>query len=975
MTFGLARPVQRARGLLCGLALLCLATVCTAQRYTFRAFHSGLGNLNITSIAQDRTGYLWAGTENGLYRYDGSQFLRFGANAGLTGRTIQDVFVSPDGTLWAGTTTGLFFLRHDGIFAEVRPPDGDGRLSLQAGTTLAARMPDKVVAATRRGAFLIRRTGAEAWTAQPMNLLGENIWSVLYGPQGALWYGCDNDLCRLTGGKSERMGAALGLPPDTWMHTLEAHDGHIWMRGLRHVGELDVSSNKFHLHDLPGQSSLRPDQALAQDGRGRIIASQGGELGIWENGAWRMVMSRNGLPQMDISQLFTDRDGSFWIGLVGHGLLMWLGEDRWVSYTAADGLSDDTVWATARDKLGRLWIGTDSGLNYLSPGSTEPKSWRQPGIQSSRAVALQVSRDGAIWLGSAAGSVTRIDPTTLRGTSWKIPEVYRFLLDRPDRLWVATGHGLFLINPLAADKAPRLVTSPALQNPGQRFTNLCRGPHQTVWAAGDLGVFRMGPDGWHHIDPAGSGLSPDVIAFDLQGNLWAAGPSRPLMKLQVRGDRVTNFERMGQPPLLSQQVVALMVDHQGWIWVGQDAGVSVYNGQSWQNFTQDDGLYWNDVDSDALMEDADGSIWIGTSGGLSHFLHPGAAPAGPMRTPVFSSVQYGTMELHNGATTKWQGNPLVISVASLSFQDSRDNGIKYRLEGGQGGGWEVSRELTVRYRHLVPGNYRFEAMSIDANGNQLSPVAVYRFHIQDRWWQYRMVQFALSLLLACLALLLWRWRVDHLLRQKRQLEIAVLDRTEDLVQEKAELVKTRDQMRHFAEHDDLTGLWNHRIIVDRLQREVERSRREGQPLSIILIDLDHFKRINDTYGHMAGDEVLRCASAIFQSKVRNYDWVGRYGGEEFLLILPGSGFKNACERAEDLRLALEEARIVEGKSTIPVTASFGVASGFVTTHDELLRVADQALYSAKDQGRNCVVSVEVDSRRRVQREILSGELR
>ncbi len=106
-------------------------------------------------------------------------------------------------------------------------------------------------------------------------------------------------------------------------------------------------------------------------------------------------------------------------------------------------------------------------------------------------------------------------------------------------------------------------------------------------------------------------------------------------------------------------------------------------------------------------------------------------------------------------------------------------------------------------------------------------------------------------------------------------------------------MRTKEQMRHYAEHDDLTGLWNHRIIVDRLRIEVDRSRREGQPLSIILADLDFFKRINDTFGHPAGDQVLREASATFQRMVRTYDWVGRYGGEEFLLILPGSGFTHA----------------------------------------------------------------------------------
>src|SRR5208282_2622662 len=103
--------------------MLCLASpFCAAQRYSFRETTEGLGDLNVNCIAQDRTGYLWVGTENGLYRYDGTQFRRFGPQQGVRGRTIQNLFVGPDGTLWVGTTTNLYFGRQDGTFGEVRPP-------------------------------------------------------------------------------------------------------------------------------------------------------------------------------------------------------------------------------------------------------------------------------------------------------------------------------------------------------------------------------------------------------------------------------------------------------------------------------------------------------------------------------------------------------------------------------------------------------------------------------------------------------------------------------------------------------------------------------------------------------------------------------------------------------------------------------------------------------------------------------------
>ncbi|MFP5275502.1 MAG: GGDEF domain-containing protein [Acidobacteriota bacterium] len=214
---------------------------------------------------------------------------------------------------------------------------------------------------------------------------------------------------------------------------------------------------------------------------------------------------------------------------------------------------------------------------------------------------------------------------------------------------------------------------------------------------------------------------------------------------------------------------------------------------------------------------------------------------------------------------------------------------------------------------------------------------------------------------AVAVLLLWRWRQRDLVYQKRALEDAVQRRTQDLESEKKELLNAREQMRHYAERDGLTGLWNHRIIIDQLRREVDRAQRNGTPLSVILADLDRFKSINDTFGHPCGDAVLRAIAEILTCSVRSYDWVGRYGGEEFLIILPGASVAHARSRAEQLRASIESARIPDGnRNIIQMTASLGVASGVPADFEGLLRAADAALYRAKHSGRNCVVATEVD---------------
>jgi diguanylate cyclase (GGDEF)-like protein len=868
------------------------------------------------------------------------------------------LFVGLDGTLFVGTTNGIYFKLQNGNFGEVHAPGAVKQFSQRLGSVFTSIAADQVVAADRSGAFLLRHVEVDRWAAEPMHLDGEKIWSVFAAPGGVLWYGCDEDLCRQIGGKTTRMGAALHLPDERWLHLLFDRDGHLWIGGFRHLGEVIPEQSRYEPHDLPGRSNDAPYGGLAVDAQGRIISSQGADLGLLEKGHWRMVTARNGLLHYDLSALFVDREGSIWMAMVGHGLMRWVGQDRWEGYTAADGLSDDIVWATLRDRKGRLWIGTESGVDYIPAGGNTPKTWAAPGIETARAASLAESADGAVWMGSAAGSLARIDPQTLSASRWKVPEVYRVLSDGGHRIWVATVGGLYVVDSAAGNRSPQLVEDPAFNDAKKRFTDLCKDPAGFLWAASDEGLFRLDGSGWHRIDPGLSGLNPIQIAADKQGNLWVDGAFAGIRRLRIVGDRIAESEHVMRPQLLSDQVVSLAVDHRGWVWVGQDNGLTVYDGQSWRSFIQDDGLIWKDTDSYALSEDPDGSLWIGTSGGVSHLLQPQAGPPLIPHAPVLAKVTFGGTAIASGTEIPWTGNPLAISMDAISFRDARHIHIRYRLVGLESD-WVETGDKIVRYPRLDPGTYRFQAETVDTMSGTVSAVSEIVFRITPRWWQSGPLRLGMILLLCIIVVLVWQWRVHHLVTQKRHLELAVQSRTEDLEREKAELLRAEEKMRQYAEHDDLTGLWNHRIVIEKLHQEVDRSRREGVPLSIILADLDHFKEVNDTHGHQAGDQVLQEISAIFQRAVRAYDWVGRYGGEEFLLILPGLSFVGARLRAEQFRMAIQAARIHYGETAMQLTASFGVASGLPEDYEAMIHAADAALYRAKNNGRNCVMATEI----------------
>jgi two-component system, cell cycle response regulator len=172
------------------------------------------------------------------------------------------------------------------------------------------------------------------------------------------------------------------------------------------------------------------------------------------------------------------------------------------------------------------------------------------------------------------------------------------------------------------------------------------------------------------------------------------------------------------------------------------------------------------------------------------------------------------------------------------------------------------------------------------------------------------------------------------------------------------LVQAREAMRFKATHDTLTRVWNRGAILETLDREIWRSRREGPSLGVLIADVDHFKSVNDTYGHLAGDRVLQEIAKRMETGVRPYDAVGRYGGEEFLILLPGCNASETRDKAERLREAIVREPIETQSGALKVTMSIG---GIATadwpddTANQFLQMADSALYRAKEEGRNRAV--------------------
>src|SRR5215212_7393882 len=176
--------------------------------------------------------------------------------------------------------------------------------------------------------------------------------------------------------------------------------------------------------------------------------------------------------------------------------------------------------------------------------------------------------------------------------------------------------------------------------------------------------------------------------------------------------------------------------------------------------------------------------------------------------------------------------------------------------------------------------------------------------------------------------------------------------------ENLDLVVKNRALSEVSSRDALTGLYNRWYVIEKIDSEINRAMRHGSPMSLLMLDIDHFKRINDTWGHAAGDEVLKSVGQLLRDSCRVYDVPGRYGGEEFCIVLPETRLGNTAAVAERIRKRFESTELTCGGESVVVTASIGIAgmdepaSNEVVSHAALIDRADRALYSAKNRGRN-----------------------
>ena len=930
----------------------------SAQQLAFRTYSQvdGLTNAWASCLQQDASGFIIICTEHGLFAYDGRHFFNFGPKQGLPdGGFVHSLTFDAKRRIIVRYSHAVYVA--DQPIGENAPPatinfrpaySANGIDDDQRGEIV--QWKDGAVFTAQGRLYFVRAQGK---SSTPLITSADDL---LHGPGfplqdatpiatsgAAVWVArSDGEICRLSDAGRTCFGPHDGLPQDYWAALLVFH-GHVLVRSANRLADIDPNSGRIELSSLPNQGGRYANYPhsllLAETPAGQLLTQSSDGLMIREATGWRVLTKDNGLPTAPILSVLFDRERDLWLGVLGKGVMRGLGYGLWENLDHHDGLSNDVVWQMAREPNGPLWVANDEGVDAVGPSQHE-HGWRHFDNPS---FAVSIDGYGHLWRSEGSTGIACITLSNGGVERFNLPLVDKILLGSRSHLWFVTERGLYVIDDAARPRAPQPVRE--LAGP---ITTAVIGADGSLWAVRQRQLVHLHVDGTIHTIPVAwrqPDFEPLTLAVAKTGIVWAGGAGAGLYRLALDDDHVASMTQFGPPDIVSNTVVSILIDSRAWVWVGTDNGVSVFDGKRWVSANTDNGLVWNDLDQDSLYEDADHSMWLGTSQGLSHLLNPARLFHQSTLQPVITSVQLGRAN-YRGVAVDYSRDPLLVEFGVLNFQSDGLSRFRYRLEGVDKD-WAETASGFARYPSIPTGHHRFEVVAFDPLTHQASQPVSILLRMRRPWWVWWPLLVVYVALACGAAYGLLRLRIRILIDQRRALEREVEVQTREIRQAQAEL-------QLLATQDNLTKLLTRGEVQSRLDRAMADTARNAR-LTIGLLDIDHFKYINDRFGHLAGDEILREIGSRLRGTFSSDDYAGRYGGEEILIVLDGYG-PSTITRMHSLSGAICEQLFLVGDEMISVTCSIGVTQAL--PHDNwksLIGRADSALYKAKAQGRNRIV--------------------
>ena len=1005
----------------------------------------------VTGLAQDAQGLMWIATTGGLVRFDGYRFRQYRSDpanaASLPGNVVRVVHRARDGRLWIGTES-------DGVARYDPATDRFERFGEADGVPL---LPIRALADDADGGVWIGSTGGglrrldpatrrvEVWTHDanvPGSLPDDRISALAVDRAGQVWVGTWRGLAR------RRVGAStfdrvlsdpldpLGFANARIRAIVQVASGDLWVGAQQ--GQVAV----FPAAVLDAEPPPAAEQVRRWQGAGLSTVAEplpgevwvGHASGIDVHAADDARLLRRvravpgqalGLDPAEVRALLVDDSGLLWVGSFGGGVQRTDPRPRGlVSRRLRPGVDPPmpqfNVLTMGEDGAGGLWLGLAGvGVARMGPDLSlrellAPGTLVRGGYEGDQPAGVAVTADGSLWVGTERGLFVRPGGSgpfrRVAGPAFLEGSVVRRLWPAEDGgLWVGTADGLFHVD-ARGGSLERL--DDAAGQPVVGSVEALAMDGRGGWVGGSMGLLRLDPAS-RTLRPVETRVAGERRALDVNGllvdeggTLWVdAGGLFRATRATVDG---VDFEAISA--LHGEAGVSfganLLDDAQGRIWTHRavfDPRTGVF-----RDLLPADGAQVGTGWFRSYARFGDGRLAFGGREGVLVVAPESFVPWAYVAPTVVTEVRVDGQRLALGPEARELRVPsgrrgFSIEFAALDFSSPARNAHRYRLDGVDEDWVDTPPEARVAaYGNLWPGRYRFVMQGSNRNGEWSEPRDALTVVVEPRWWQtpaFALLAFAAAGLLTTL---LVRWRTRALERSRLRLEREVERRTAELrVLSEALRVRTRE-FEEASLTDPLTGLRNRRFMSLQMGSEMalwmrrSAQRRSGEAASdmvVFLIDVDHFKAVNDRHGHAAGDELLRQFAARLRGVFRTSDHLVRWGGEEFLVVARDTHRDGAAELAERVRASIADAPFLHDGIAVPMTASIGwaplpwdAASPQALDWEAVVALADLALYTVKQGGRNGWLGLlpttplppDVDLAwllKRMPRMLASGELR